>query len=66
MEKDLIIRTRYIMFRGQEDMSIKAAKGDVRLIRPVLNDIKVFDIERVEEAFEIGYKEAKKVLKSIA
>lgn len=57
----VVYRSLDIMMAKQEDANLNN-QDNVTLIRPPLNDINPFKLSVLDEAIEIGYQEAKKVI----
>jgi len=61
LPKKILLRSHYIMMARNEDLEL-SQHDDVLLIRPDLEHISSFDLEVMDDAIQIGYDEARRVL----
>lgn len=59
---EILSRSLSIMLTAQENHLLEATKKSYTLIRPKITSIGLFDIKKVNQAIEVWYAEAKKVL----
>ena len=61
INKEIVAKGYNLLLRTQEDQAIQLCDKEVKLVRPY-NQLRLLDMDKIDEGMQMGYEEAKKTL----